>query len=145
MSYQTKNPAAVKQLLADDPAWAYVDVRTVEEFEQGHVPGAYNVPILLRTAYGMQPNADFLSAMQRHFAPERKLVLGCKAGGRSQRACELLERQGYAQLVNMAGGFHGATDEMGRMVEPGWSACGYASTKKSEPGRSFQELASGSS
>jgi rhodanese-related sulfurtransferase len=141
MAYATSDPAAVRALLASDPEWTYVDVRTVEEFEAGHVPGAYNVPLLLRSAHGLEPNPDFAAAVARHFGPERKLVLGCKAGGRSQRACELLERSGYAHLVNMAGGFHGATDGSGRVLEPGWAARGFESTRESRPGRSWRELA----
>lgn len=49
--------------------------------------------------------------------------------------------QGYPSTVNMAGGFHGATDMSGNIVEPGWVACGFESAKKSEPGRSWKELA----
>ena len=76
MTFQTKNPGGVKQLLEDDPEYVYVDVRTVEEFEQGHVPGAYNVPIMFRTLMGMQPNAEFLAVMKRLFAKEQKIVFG---------------------------------------------------------------------
>lgn len=140
MTFQTRNPAGVKQLLEEDPEYVYVDVRTVEEFEQGHVPGAYNVPILFRSQMGMQPNAEFLAVMKRLFAKERKLVLGCKAGGRSERACELLEGQGYRNLVNMAGGFHGATDMSGSVLEPGWAMCGFETAKTCQAGRSWNEL-----
>jgi len=76
MTHQTKNPPAVKELMQKDPEWTFVDVRTVEEFEQGHVPGAYNVPIAFRTAFGMQPNPEFLSVMKRLFAKDRKIVFG---------------------------------------------------------------------
>jgi rhodanese-related sulfurtransferase len=140
MVHQTCNPAAVKQLLAQDPEAVYVDVRTVEEFEQGHVPGAYNIPILFRSAGGMQPNPDFPAAVTRRFPKGQRIVFGCKSGGRSQRACELLEQHGYASLVNMAGGFHGATDMSGNVVEQGWAACGFDTAKKPLPGRSWKEL-----
>jgi rhodanese-related sulfurtransferase len=76
MPIQTKNPGGVKQLLEDDPEYVFVDVRTVEEFEQGHVPGAYNVPIAFRTMTGMQPNPEFLAVMKRLFAKEQKIVFG---------------------------------------------------------------------
>jgi E3 ubiquitin-protein ligase RNF13 len=76
MSYQTQNPAGVRRLLEPDSGYLYVDVRTVEEFEQGHVPGAYNVPLLFRTPVGMEPNPEFLAVVQRRFAKDQKLVLG---------------------------------------------------------------------
>ena len=76
MTFQTKNPAGVKQLFEEDPEYVYVDVRTVEEFEQGHVPGSYNIPILFRSQMGMQPNPGFLAVMKRLFAKEQKIVFG---------------------------------------------------------------------
>ena len=50
--------------------------------------------------------------------------------------------QGYAHLVNMAGGLHGAFDQLGRVVEPGWAACGYAVTQESPPERTWKGLSS---
>jgi hypothetical protein len=41
----------------------------------------------------------------------------------------------------MSGGFHGATDMSGNVVERGWAACGFDTAKKCEPGRSWKELA----
>lgn len=143
MSFQTLNPAAVQSLLAQDPAYVYVDVRSVQEFEQGHVPGSYNIPIFFMTPLGMQPNPDFQAAVTRRFEKEQKIVFGCKSGGRSEKACLLLERQGYGSLVNMAGGFHGATDMSGGVLEPGWLACGFETARTPEPGRSWKELAQG--
>jgi hypothetical protein len=40
----------------------------------------------------------------------------------------------------MHGGFHGATDQTGRVVEQGWAACGYEQARECQPGRSWQEL-----
>ena len=140
MAHQSTNPPGAKQLLENDPECVYVDVRTVDEFEQGHVPGAYNIPILFRTGGGMQPNPDFLPAVTRRFPKGQRIVFGCKSGGRSERACELLVGLGYAHLVNMVGGFHGAYDMTGNVIEPGWAACGYDTERESLPGRSWKEL-----
>ena len=141
MPYQTQDPNAVQQLLSDS-GYVYVDVRTVQEFEQSHVPGSYNIPILFMTNQGMLPNPEFVAAVKRHFVPATKIVFGCKSGGRSARACELLEREGYKDLVNMAGGLHSATDMSGNVVEPGWIACGLDTARTPEPGRTWKELAS---
>lgn len=75
MTYRNVNPAGVRELL-DESDWHYVDVRTVEEFDQGHVPGAWNVPIAFRTPQGMQPNPDFLATIQRLFPRDAKIVFG---------------------------------------------------------------------
>jgi len=76
MSYEEKDPKGTKELLDGSGGWTFVDVRTVEEFDQGHVPGAYNVPILFRGAFGMSPNADFLDVVKRLFPKDAKLVFG---------------------------------------------------------------------
>jgi rhodanese-related sulfurtransferase len=141
MTHETMPPAGVKRLLEEDSAGVYVDVRSVEEFDQGHVPGSYNIPILFRTAGGMQPNPAFVGIVKRHFARDTRIVFGCRSGGRSERACDLLAAEGYGRLVNMAGGFHGATDQLGRTIEAGWSACGFETTRSTLPGRSWSELA----
>ena len=52
-----------------------------------------------------------------------------------------MEAQGYRNVVNMHGGFLGATDMSGNVVEPGWAACGFEVARKCEPGRSGKELA----
>lgn len=98
----------------------YVDVRSEQEFEQGHPPGALNVPIAHFGPAGMTPNADFLSVMRAAFSQSEKLVIGCKAGGRSRRAAELLEQAGFADISDMAAGWDGSRDAFGRAL-PGWS------------------------
>lgn len=139
MPHETADPNAVHALLAD-PETVYVDVRTEEEFAQGHPPGAYNVPILFSTSFGMQPNPNFIAAVTKHFPKEKRIVFGCKSGGRSERACEALTEHGYRNLVNMAGGFHGAYDMSGNVVQQGWAACGHDVEKKPQTGRTWKEL-----
>jgi rhodanese-related sulfurtransferase len=143
MPYKTVKPADAKALLDGDEGWTYVDVRTVEEFEAGHPVGAYNVPFAVRDKSGMMtPNPRFVPLMKRHFARETLLVLGCAAGGRSRHACEQLLTEGFKNLINMHGGFSGARDEMGRVCEPGWQACGYPVETACEEERTWRHLSS---
>jgi rhodanese-related sulfurtransferase len=76
MTYETLNPSATQaRMNAED--WVFVDVRTVEEFDQGHVPGAWNIPFAFRDpGAGMVPNPDFVAVMKGHFTFESRLVLG---------------------------------------------------------------------
>ena len=141
MSYRNLKPADVKPLLESGEGWAYVDVRTVEEFRAGHVPGAWNVPFAVRDPSGrMGPNPEFAAVMKKTFPAGSRLVLGCAVGGRSQRACELLSSQGYANLVNMQGGFQGMQDESGRVVEPGWRQSGFPSEAAAPVERTYEAL-----
>src|SRR6185295_8710409 len=116
---QTTPPDAY-ETLQRDPNAVYLDVRTPEEFAAGHPAGAVNVPVIFFRAGGSSPNPDFVSAVQRLIPPAKALLVGCQAGGRSQRGAELLVAAGYPDVSNVRGGFGGARDDTGRTVIPGW-------------------------
>lgn len=100
--------------------WTYLDVRSIPEFEGGHPTGAANVPLLHFEGGRMSPNPDFQKVVSANFPPDTKLVVGCKAGGRSLQAAALLEAAGYTSVVDMRGGYHGEHDGMGRVTCAGW-------------------------
>ena len=140
MSYENLDPAQAHDRLQSDEGWTYLDVRTEEEFAAGHPPGAYNIPLLFRGPAGMQPNPDFVSQVSRHFEKDTRLVVACKAGGRSLHACEALAAEGYGALVNMDGGYHGRPNQMGRIEVEGWASRGLPTTTDATAGRTFGEL-----
>ena len=107
MSFETILPQGAATRLTD--GWTYLDVRTSEEFAEGHPPGAYNIPVATMSPAGMVPNDSFLAIVQRHFPADTSFVVGCKAGGRSAMACEIMGEGGYTSLANMDGGYHVAT------------------------------------
>jgi rhodanese-related sulfurtransferase len=125
--------------LMDGEGFAYIDVRSVPEFEAGHPSGAYNVPLLHMTRMGMAPNPDFMAVMQSRFPSDAKLVVGCKSGGRSHQAAALLQAAGYTQVVELPSGFEGAFHPSGR-IEPGWRPRGLPVATQAEPGHSYEAL-----
>ena len=106
----------------DDSA-RFLDVRTVQDYDQGPPAGAVNVPwAVVDPASGqMAPNPDFVPTVKKHFGADTKLYLSCQAGMRSLKACMDLEAAGFTDLVNVDGGFGGRRDPMGQVVAPGWS------------------------
>jgi rhodanese-related sulfurtransferase len=112
-------PPEAAELLTN--GWSYLDVRSIPEFEGGHPAGAANVPLLHLEGGRMSPNADFQKVVTANFPPDTKLVVGCKAGGRSLQAAAMLEAAGYTSVVDMRGGFHGEHDGMGRVTCAGWA------------------------
>src|ERR1700690_805157 len=94
-------PPEAAALLAD--GWSYVDVRSIPEFGAGHPTGAFNVPLLHFGNGRMSPNPDFQSVISSNFGKDAKIVVGCKAGGRSLQAAGLLEAAGYTSVVDMRG------------------------------------------
>jgi rhodanese-related sulfurtransferase len=120
--------------------YSYVDVRTEEEFEAGHPAGAFNVPILLAGPGGMTPNPDFGRVMSAVFAKDAKLVVGCKAGGRSMKAQGALVGQGFTNVLDQRAGWDGGRDAFGQVTEPGWSRVGLPTENGAPEGRSYASL-----
>ncbi len=105
-----------------DAGYVYLDVRSVPEFDSGHPEGAFNVPWLEATANGMAQNAEFVAQISAFFPHAAKLVVGCKAGARSEQAAQALSAAGFSELVIQRAGMDGLTDPFGRSKEPGWRA-----------------------
>jgi len=124
MEIRQTTPPDAYETLQRDPSAVYLDVRTPEEFAAGHPAGAINVPVLFFRAGASALNPDFVDGVQRLVTPTTPLLVGCQAGGRSQRGAEMLVAAGFADVTNVRGGFGGARDETGRTVIPGWREAG---------------------
>jgi rhodanese-related sulfurtransferase len=123
MPIKRVTPGEAHQLMQGDSAYTYVDVRSVPEWEQAHPAGSVNVPLMHLGPGGMSPNPDFLAVMRNAFPADARLLVGCRSGGRSMQAAELLVRDGFTDVVDVAGGFVGDRDPGGR-VTPGWASEG---------------------
>lgn len=121
MSIKQQKPRDAHDTLTNNPGAIYLNVRTEGEFAQGHATGALNVPVVFMKGPGqMQLNDDFAPIVEKVIPKNTKLIVGCQAGGRSQRACEILEGAGYTDLTNVIGGFGGQRDASGAIVGKGW-------------------------
>ncbi|HSO75230.1 MAG TPA: rhodanese-like domain-containing protein [Blastocatellia bacterium] len=131
-----------QELMQSDPELIYLDVRSVPEFEAGHAAGAINIPLLhFSPGAGMSPNPDFPAVVEATLAKDAKFVVGCKSGGRSARACELMSQMGFTNVANIRGGFGGMTDNAGRLVEPGWSTLGLPTCEACDDATRYESLA----
>jgi rhodanese-related sulfurtransferase len=120
--------------------YVYVDVRSETEFLEGHPKGALNVPIMHVGAGGMTPNPDFLKVMLASFRKDAKIVVGCKAGGRSLRAAQTLHAQGFTNVLDQRAGWDGARDSFGQLTEPGWSRAGLPLEKGALAGIAYSDI-----
>ena len=98
------NPQHIRQIhritaqaLADELATGksvtVVDIRTVKEFENGHIEGGLNVPL------------HQLSQRLSEIPRERQVVIHCQGGYRSSIGTSLLQREGFENLLDLVGGF----------------------------------------
>ena len=72
-----------------------VDVRTPEEFGEGHLEGALNID-------WFSPEFD---AQWASFDKDKPVYVYCKVGGRSAKAKEKLRAMGFSHVVNLTGGY----------------------------------------
>lgn len=84
----TLTPAEARVLAAQDAVM--LDVRTPEEFAEGHLEGAVNVPVQVLEA-GKVPDVP----------REQPVIVYCRSGRRSAKAAELLRAQGYSQVYDL--------------------------------------------
>jgi len=132
-------PKEAAALLAE--GWAYLDVRSIPEFDDGHPVGAANIPLLNLHNGRMAPNPDFQRVVEASFAKDAKIVVGCKSGGRSLQAATLMESAGYTNVVDMRGGYHGERDGFGRVGVAGWAAEGLPVETAAAPEKTYETLA----
>ncbi|MFO0980496.1 MAG: rhodanese-like domain-containing protein [Planctomycetota bacterium] len=132
--------AAEAHELMNKEAYVYIDVRSEAEFMGGHPAGALNIPAFLPGPSGMAPNPDFVATVQGLFPTDAKLALGCQMGGRSARACQLLEKAGFKAVLNVRGGYGGTRDAFGRVVEKGWADLGLPVSRDNSDAVSHQGL-----
>ena len=121
-----------------DEGYAYLDVRTTEEFGARHPSGAINVPLSLPGPAGSTANPEFLDVILRVFPTDAKIVVGCSTGVRSLRAAEMLLAAGYTDVVEMRAGLDGARSAFGSKTEKGWADEGLPVSSGADRGSYFE-------
>lgn len=141
MAIKEVTPQQAHDTLQSATGAVYIDVRTEGEFAAGHPQGAVNIPVAFPDpARGMVMNADFVKVVEEHFPKDKKIIVGCQAGPRSNAAAGLLQQAGYQDVSNMLGGFGGMRDAMGRVIAPGWSSLDLPVAQDNGEGVSYQSL-----
>ncbi|MEY3561135.1 MAG: hypothetical protein RL068_287 [Actinomycetota bacterium] len=90
--YETVSPAKAKD--AQDQGAMLIDVRESHEYRSGHAPGAKHISVqVIERRLGEIPK-------------EREIIVVCQSGMRSQKAADILSRNGY-KVLNVSGGMVG--------------------------------------
>ncbi|KGP71616.1 rhodanese-like domain-containing protein [Pontibacillus yanchengensis] len=88
---RTMTAEEVRKQLEEGKTLNIVDVREDEEVEEGKIPGAKHIPL------------GSIEDRHNELDPKNEYVMVCRSGGRSGRAAEFLESNGY-EVINMEGG-----------------------------------------
>lgn len=78
---------------ASIPGAVLLDVRTPEEYQEGHIPGSINLPL------------QMIGKAEEHIGNNKNLPIFvyCHSGARSRQAVDILRKMGYANVKNIGG------------------------------------------
>ena len=71
-----------------------IDVRSGQEYEEGHLDGALNIPL-----YNIEKDIE-----KNIKNKDDTIILYCSSGSRSKKAKGILERLGYSEVYNLKEG-----------------------------------------
>ncbi len=82
-----------KQIMDSEEGYIILDVRTQEEYDEGHIPGAILIP-----------NTELEERAEENLPDKDQLILVyCRSGRRSKMAAEILVELGYTNIREFGG------------------------------------------
>ena len=93
VNYESTDVEGFAKLISDANV-VVLDVRTAEEYTEGHIERAVNIDV---------KSADFLSTALQQLPKEKTIAVYCRSGRRSATAACKLAEDGY-KVVNLTGG-----------------------------------------
>jgi rhodanese-related sulfurtransferase len=91
--YRNVSPKEAKQLI-DNNEVVVLDVRTPEEYEEGHIPNSKLVPV------------QELEFKLNELEKEENYLVVCRSGNRSTQASDILINNKFKNIYNMTGGMN---------------------------------------
>ena len=92
-TYRQVSPEEAAAMMEEETDYIILDVRTQEEYETAHIPGAICIP-----------NETIGSGDIPQLPDKDQLILVyCRSGNRSKQASEKLAKQGYTNIVEFGG------------------------------------------
>ena len=93
LSYRQISMDEAVKMMKDEKNYIILDVRRPDEYADGHIPGAINVP-----------NEEIGTAEITELPDKSQLILVyCRSGRRSKEASEKLVKLGYTNIVEFGG------------------------------------------
>ena len=126
---KTISPQEAWEIMQKEPRTVMIDVRSDMEFLfVGHPVGAIHIPWIDYPDWKLNP--DFVTEVRKlvlggfcHETPNSgvPILLICRSGKRSLEAGNLLVKEGFCDVYNVAEGFEGELDEKHhRSTQGGW-------------------------
>ena len=92
-TYRQVSPEEAAAMMEEETDYIILDVRTQEEYETAHIPGAICIP---NETIGTEDIPELPDK-------EQLILVYCRSGNRSKQASEKLAKQGYTNIVEFGG------------------------------------------
>jgi rhodanese-related sulfurtransferase len=92
---------------AEEKKVTVLDIRTPEEFGEGHIAGAKNLDFLKSTEF---------EAKLKELDKSKPYLVHCQSGGRSSRSLKVFKKLGFETIYHLDGGL-GGWQAAGKPVE----------------------------
>ncbi len=92
-TFTNVSPSEANEMIRNDNIQV-IDVRTLEEYNSGHIPNAKLLPL------------QELPIRLKELDPNEKYIIICKSGNRSTQASQLLIKNGFKNIYNINGGMN---------------------------------------
>ena len=96
MTPKDLTPDEAERMLKLQPEIVILDVRTFEEFAQGHIPGAVNLDFF---------SPDFAEKVKKY--EDKSVLVHCASGGRSGQTVSLIKDCKFPAIYHLKSGFTG--------------------------------------
>ena len=91
--YMNITAEEARQIMDSEEGYVILDVRTQEEYDQGHIPGAILIP-----------NTEIEARAEQELPDKDQLILVyCRSGRRSKLAADILVSLGYTDIREFGG------------------------------------------
>ena len=79
------------ELMNNEKDYVIIDVRTIEEYSDGHIEGAVNIPL------------DNINDIVNLYAKDKMIMIYCRSGNRSNQAANILDDLCYTNVYDFGG------------------------------------------
>ena len=88
------SPQQAVQLMSHETGSLVLDVRDDSEYQSGHIKDSIHIPLSALKSR--------MSELDKY--KQKNVILGCRSGSRSGRACGMLKKNGFEKVHNLRGG-----------------------------------------
>ncbi|WP_338518605.1 rhodanese-like domain-containing protein [Alteromonas gracilis] len=85
------SPYLIERVANND--WLLIDVRSPQEFAEGHIPGAVNMP--------HENINEYVSELEGH--KDKPIIIYCRSGRRAKLAMKILEELDFSEVMHLEG------------------------------------------